>query len=165
MSTHWEFIAECLRTELAEYGGLLTLFEEKQRYLLERDIDNVLRLTTEIEQLARSVGDSRLRREHAVATFAEANKKPKPTTLRAMLPLIEADARPLLEALINEVNTLVHRVRRISRHNQMMLSRTVEMHQETLRQLRPHAFTKTYSPVGRVSVTAAYSASTLQAAG
>jgi flagellar biosynthesis/type III secretory pathway chaperone len=124
-----------------------------------------LRLTTEIEELARSVGGSRVRREQAVARFAEANQQPKTTTLRAMLPLVEADARPLLEALINEVNTLVHRVRRISRHNQMMLSRTVEMHQEILQQLRPHAFTKTYSPVGRVSMTAAFPASTLQVAG
>ena len=85
--------------------------------------------------------------------------------LRAMLPLVEVHARPLLEALINEVNTLVHRVRRISRHNHMLLSRTLQIHQETLQQLRPNAFTKTYSSAGRVSVAAASPSSTLQIAG
>jgi hypothetical protein len=165
MTTHWETIAECLRAELADYGGLLHLFEETQRCLFERDPDGVLRATHEIEQMSRSLEGSRNRREAAVAAFARANGQPAATTLRAMLPLVESDARPLLEALINEVNILVHRVRRISRHNHMMLSRTVQLHQETLQQLRPNAFTRTYSPVGRVSVAAAVPASTLRIAG
>ena len=164
MNTHWETIAECLRAELVEYGGLLHLFEETQRYLFERDPDNVLRVTHEIEQVSRSVASCRVRREEAVAAFAQANGHPAATTLRAMLPLVEADACPLIEALLNEVNTVVHRVRRISRHNHMMLSRTVQLHQETLQQLRPQAFTRTYSPAGRVSVAAGLR-STLRGAG
>ena len=68
-----------------------------------------------------------------------------------MLPYIEVAARPLLEALINEINHLLHRVRRTSRHNHTLLSRTLELHSETLRQLRPEAFSNTYSPDGRVS--------------
>jgi len=165
MSQHWEFIAECLRAELADYGGLLHLFEAQQRSLFDRDADAVLRLATDIEVQARSVGDSRCRREQAVAGFAEENGKPRTTSLRAMLPLIEADARPLLEALINEVNMLLHRVRRTSRHNHTLLSHAVEVHRETLQQLRPQSFTKTYSPAGRVSVAAAHPPATLRAAG
>lgn len=163
--SNWEFIAECLRAELADYGGLLHLFEAQQRALFDRDADTVLGLANEIEQQARTVGESRCRREQAVASFAESHGKPTTSTLRALLPLIEANARPLLEALINEVNTLLHRVRRTSRHNHTLLSRTLEVHQETLQQLRPHAFTKTYSPAGRVSVAASQPAVTLRAAG
>jgi flagellar biosynthesis/type III secretory pathway chaperone len=165
MTTHWEFIAECLRTELADYGGLLHLFEEQQRHLFDRDAEAVLESANEIEAQALAVAQSRTRREQAVAAFAEAHDKSSSTTLRAMLPMIEADARPLLEALINEVNLLLHRVRRTSRHNHTLLSRTLEVHQETLQQLRPNSFTKTYSPAGRVSVAAAHTASTLRAAG
>lgn len=165
MSTHWEFIAECLREELADYGGLLHLFEEQQRALFNRDADTVLRLANDIEIHAQSIGGSRTRREQAVSHFAESHGKPANTTLRAMLPLIEADARPLLEALINEVNLLLHRVRRTSRHNHTLLTRAVEVNQETMQHLRPNAFTKTYSPAGRVSVAAAHPASTLRAAG
>jgi flagellar biosynthesis/type III secretory pathway chaperone len=165
MSIPWEFIAERLREELADYGGLLRLFEEQQTALFNRDPDAVLRLATDIETHARSLAESRTRREVAVSRFAEENGRPSTTSLRAMLPVIEPDARPLLEALINEVNLLLHRVRRTSRHNHTLLSRAVEMHQETLQQLRPNAFTKTYSPAGRVSVTAAHAAGSLRAAG
>jgi hypothetical protein len=46
-----------------------------------------------------------------------------------------------------------------------LLSRAVEMQQETLQQLRPNAFTKTYSPGGRVSVVSAQPSVSLRAAG
>lgn len=165
MSTPWEFIAERLREELADYGGLLRLFEEQQLALFNRDADCVLRLADDIEAHARTLSESRMRREQAVASFASENGRPLNSSLRSMLPLIEADARPLLEALIAEVNHLLHRVRRTSRHNHTMLSRAVEMDQETLQQLRPNAFTKTYSYEGRVSVAAAHPAGSLRAAG
>lgn len=165
MSTTWEFIVERLRDELADYGGLLRLFEEQQLALFNRDADTVLNLATDIEAHTRTLADTRTRREQAVLAFAEEHGQPEGASLRSMLPLIEADARPLLEALIAEVNLLLHRVRRTSRHNHTLLSRAVEVHQETLQQLRPNAFTKTYSPAGRVSVAAAHAAATLRAAG
>ena len=165
MSQSWEFIAHCLRMELADYGGLLHLFDAQQRSLFERNSDAVLGFATEIELQIRAVADSRARREQAVSLFAEQNGRPSTSSLRAMLSLIESDARPLLEALINEVNLLLHRVRRTSRHNHALLSRAVEMHQETLQELRPHAFTKTYSPAGRMAITASCPPSALRAAG
>lgn len=165
MSTPWEFIAERLRDELADYGGLLRLFEEQQVALFNRDPDAVLRLAGDIEAHARTLAETRIRREQAVAAFAEEHGYPVSASLRSMLPLIKADARPLLEALIAEVNHLLHRVRRTSRHNHTLLARAVEFHQETMQQLRPNAFTKTYSPVGRVSVASAHTAGTLRAAG
>ncbi len=165
MSTPWEFIADRLREELADYGGLLRLFEEQQMALFDRDPDTVLRLAGEIETHARNLATTRTRRETAVADFAEQHGRPTTTSLRSMLPLIEPAAQPLIEALINEVNTLLHRVRRTSRHNHTLLSRAVETHQETLQHLRPNAFTKTYSPAGRVSVSSNHAAATLRAAG
>ena len=163
--TSWEFIAGCLRDELADYGGLLHLFEAQQRALFDRDANTVLRLANEIEAHARALAQSRTRREEAVAGFAVENNRPSTSSLRSLLPFIEADARPLVEALINEVNALLHRVRRTSRHNHSLLTRAVEVHQETLAHLRPNSFTKTYSPGGRVSVSSAHSSATLRAAG
>lgn len=161
----WQKIAECLRAELAEYGGLLALFEEQQKFLFDRKAGEVLRLSTAIEQQVRLLHGFRCHREGAVATFATAHAQPPTATLRSLLPLVDSVARPLLEALISEVNHLVHRVRRTSRHNHTLLARTVEMHQETLQQLRPNAFTRTYSPAGRVTIATAHSTSTLRAAG
>ncbi len=164
MTTHWEFIAERLRDELAAYGGLLRLFEDQQVALFGRDADTVLHLAAAIEDHARSLAETRTRREMAVSAFAESNGQPTTATLRSMLPLIAAEVRPLMEALIREVNLLLHRVRRTSRHNHTLLSRAVESTQDTIQLLRPHSFMKMYSPAGMVSVGNAGPA-TLRAAG
>lgn len=165
MNHQWHRIAECLRTELAEYGGLLRLFELQQRSLLNRDAEAVLRVAHEIEAQARSLGESRSYREEMVTAFAVELGCPPSSTLRSLLPKIDPVAQPLLEALIKEVNLLLHRVRRTSRHNHMLLSHALELHQETLLQLQPNAFTRTYSPGGRVSTNVAQAAPSLHAVG
>ena len=55
MKINWEYIAECLRAELADYGGLLHLFENQQCALFNRDADSVLRFANEIEAHARAL--------------------------------------------------------------------------------------------------------------
>jgi flagellar biosynthesis/type III secretory pathway chaperone len=154
MKTHWELIVTSLREELTEYGGLLHLFEVQQRALFDRDADAVLEHASKIEAHTRALTGSRERREKLVAAFASEHGRPLNSTLRSLLPLLPEESRPLLEALIDEINRLLHRVRRTSRHNHSLLSRAVEVNQETLQTLRPQAFTKMYSPSGRVSVSA-----------
>ncbi|MBI2814297.1 MAG: flagellar export chaperone FlgN [Opitutae bacterium] len=162
---NWPEIVEALRAELAEYGGLLALFDEQQRALFAREAGEVLRLSAVIERQVGGVSRCRQRRESLVALLARALGQPDRATLRSLLPLIEPTARPLLEALIAEVNRLLHRVRRQNRQNHLLLSRTVSLHQETLAQLRPQAFTQTYTPAGRVQLASNPTASTLRAAG
>lgn len=165
MKTPWQPLAEILRAELAEYGELLRLFEAQQHSLFERHPSDVLRYAGEIEAQALRLSECRARREKAVAEFATGLGQPGTSTLRSLLPLIEPEARPLLEALVNEVNALLHRVRRTSRHNRMFLARVVELHEDALREARPQAFTKTYSPVGRLSLAGARPAAALHATG
>lgn len=154
MNSHWELIVTALREELGEYGGLLHLFEVQQRALFDRDADAVLEHATAIEAHSRTLTDRRQRREKLVTAFALDHGRPADSTLRSLLPLVPVDAQPLVEALIDEINRLLHRVRRTSRHNHSLLARAVEVNQETMQTLRPHAFTKMYSPSGRVSVAA-----------
>jgi flagellar biosynthesis/type III secretory pathway chaperone len=166
MNEPWTLIAESLRTEIAGFGGLLNLFEQQQQRLLARDTEAVLRLSGEIEAHTRTMQEQRQRRERLVADFALAHGQPAGATLRSLLPCIAAEARPLLEALITEVNLLIHRVRRLTRQNHLLLARTVESHQDLLRALRPDAFLHTYSPDGRKSLTTSTrAAGALQAAG
>jgi flagellar biosynthesis/type III secretory pathway chaperone len=165
MNHLWKNIAECLRAEIAEYGGLLHLFEQQQRCLFGREADAVLRLSAEIEAQVARLHDCRTHREQATVDFGSAHGHPTGATLRSMLGSVDAQARPLLEALIKEVNHLIHRTRRITRHNHALLARAVETHQEFLRALRPDAFTTTYAANGRVSATVVRPTSALQAAG
>ena len=166
MNEPWIAIADALRTEIAGFGDLLNLFEQQQQRLFSRDTDAVLHLSTEIEAHTRVMQQFRSHREQVVADFALANNQPATATLRSLLPWVEAAARPLLEALINEVNRLIHRVRRLTRQNHLLLARTVESHQEILRALRPDAFLQTYSAGGKKSlVSNVRPAGALQAAG
>jgi flagellar biosynthesis/type III secretory pathway chaperone len=151
MTLLWQNIADCLRAELSEYGSLLQLFEQQQQLLFSRNADGVLRLSGEIEAQVNRLHDCRARREQAAMEFAVSHGHPPGATLRSMLPSVPADARPLVEALINEVNHLIHRTRRITRHNHALLARAVETHQEFLRIVRPDAFTHTYAANGRMS--------------
>jgi len=152
MTSSWEIIVNHLRAELQGYGGLLALFEEQQNHLFRRNPDAVLALSQTIESQARATAEQRLRREMFVREVAELHACPADANMRELLPHFPREVQPLIEALIDEVNRLIHRVRRGARQNQQLLARAVDLHQETLRMVRPAAFVKTYSPRGRVSV-------------
>jgi len=150
MKATWETIVHSLRDELQEYGGLLGLFEEQQGALYRRDAAAVLATVHAIEEQARLASHKRAEREQLVRVFAVDHDCEATASLRQLLPQFPAEIRPMLEAMIDEINRLVHRARRGARQNALMLQRAVEMHQEALRALRPETFTGTYSPRGQV---------------
>ena len=151
MNISWEFITECLRNELQEYGALLALFEEQQANLLRRDADQVAALAVSIEEQARATNTCRERREQCVQALVASQGREPGTSLRQMLPHFPADVQPLVSALIDEINHLIHRIRRDARQNQVLLSRTLEVHEQLLRTLMPDTFKgRTYSPCGEV---------------
>ena len=76
MSTSWEFITECLRNELQEYGALLGLFEDQQENLLRRDADAVLALASSLEEQVQRAHAVREHREQAVRLFATSISEP-----------------------------------------------------------------------------------------
>lgn len=163
MSTSWETITENLRNELQEYGALLGLFEDQQVNLLRRDATAVLDLANAIEEQVQTTQACRDRRDQATLLFAIENGQSTNATLRQMLKFFPSEVQPLLQALIDQINHLIHRVRRGARQNQVLLSRTVEAHEGALRTLRPDLYPKTYSRRG--SVGANTGSHTLQAAG
>jgi flagellar biosynthesis/type III secretory pathway chaperone len=155
MSDDYSDLADALRAEIVEYGGLLNSFDEQQRLLIANDAEGVLRLSTALEKQVATLQVRRTTREELVAALARALGQPEGATLRSLLASIEPGYRPMLEALIKEVNVLVHRVRRINRHNHTLLTAAVSSRREILRALRPEAFVQTYSPTGSLSATSA----------
>ena len=165
MNITWETVAECLRDEVEAYGGMLGLFEEQQECVFSRDAERLLQLIEMLKDATEKAEEVRRRRESCVSSFASTLGRAADSTLRSLLPDVDGHARPLLEALIDEVNRLIHRVRRITRQNHLLLSRTVELQQGLLRQFYPGAFTSTYSAHGRVSVAAPGPLAAYRAAG
>jgi flagellar biosynthesis/type III secretory pathway chaperone len=163
VSTSWQTITETLRNELQEYGALLGLFADQQANLLRRDATAVLDLANAIEAQVETMQSCREQREQATLIFAGENGQSSSASLRQLLKFFPAEVQPLLQALIDEINHLIHRIRRGARQNQILLSRTVEAHDEALRALRPDLYPKTYSRRGAVGGNT--TAHTLQAAG
>lgn len=165
MNPDWHSLADALRAELAEYGALLGLFDIQQNAILGRDSEAILLSASTIEEQMHRLNALRTEREALVRTFALHHAQPPAATLRSLLSFFAAEARPLLEALIDEINHLIHRARRRSRQNHLLLARAVEVRQEMLQTLRPESFTKTYSARGRVALTTPKITSAYQAAG
>ncbi len=161
----WTPVVEALRSELAEYGGLLQLFDEQQKKIFALDSEAVAGFVPLLEEQADLVRSCREERETIVRRFATAHGCPTDRSLRQLLPEFPAEVRPLLEALIEEINHLLQRTKQRTRQNQMMLSRLVELHRELVPALRPQAFTKTYSRRGQLAVAASTVAPTYRATG
>lgn len=125
MSNSWEIITESLRNELQEYGALLGLYEEQQANLLKRDADAVLALASSIESQVGRAQSAREVRERLVRAFAVNQGREADATLRSLLPLFPAEVQPLFDALMTEINHLIHRIRRDARQNQVLLARAV----------------------------------------
>lgn len=153
MPSSWEILVQHLRAELEAYGGLLALFAEQRQCLLQRDADAVLDLAGAIEARAQTATAQREERERCVRELSLALGVSGERTLRALVPCFPEPVRPLVSALIDEINVLVHRLRRGARQNRELLARTLDVHQETLRFLRPASVVSTYSPGGRANLS------------
>ena len=159
MINGWETLVNALRDELQEYGGLLNLFNEQQAAILQRRPDMVLAVSATIEEQLKTVNERRKCREELVRQSAQSVNKPPKSTLRELIEFFPECVRPLLRALIEEVNRLLIRTKRRARQNQMLLARSIEVTQEILRLLNPGMVTKTYSRNGRLNLGTAGAAS------
>jgi hypothetical protein len=165
MNHDWDNLAECFRGEIVEYGALLNLIENQHKLIFLRDPAAIVRLNPTLQAQVEVLHACRGRREKAAQDFAAARARPEARTMLALLPLVASEGRPLLAALMAEINHLVHRVRRAMALNQRLLACTVECQQEFMRRLWPSAFTKTYAADGRVSVSRPRRLPSLQTAG
>jgi len=144
-----ELLVELLRSELAEYGGLLSLLDDQQNAIVARTPDRVLEINTSINDQMRTIQMKREARENFVSNLAIKLNEPPQSTLREMLRYFRKPIQPLLEALIDEINSLVTRARRRAQQNQMLLARSIEVMQEVLQRLNPETMHKVYGADGR----------------
>lgn len=156
-----EQLITALRSELEEYGGLLSLLDLQQAAVLDRKPDNVLELIPRIDAQLATTHACRKRREASANELAGLLQVPGPATLGKLVPHFRPAVRPLIEALADEVNRLIAHTRRRAQQNQMLLARSVELTQELVSHISPRAISKTYSARGRVKIQPAAGASRL----
>lgn len=144
-----ELLVDLLRSELAEYGGLLALLEDQQNAIVARAPDRVLEINTAINDQMRMIQMRREAREEFATNVASRLDLPASATLRELLRFFRKPVQPLIEALIDEINGLVTRARRRAQQNQMLLARSIEVMQEVLHRLNPEMMHKVYGADGR----------------
>lgn len=152
MINDWQLLADALRKEVEEYGGLLNLFDQQQAALLRRDADSVLTAVGSIESQIKTIDQCRKDREAVARDCCAQIGQAIDLPLRTLVHHFAEPVQPLLNALIEEVNSLIIRAKRRAQQNQMLLSRSIEVTQQILQRLHPTGISKTYSAKGQVSV-------------
>jgi len=149
----WDPLVDLLREEVQEYGGLYNLLDRQQTEIFNREPELVMQTNDDIEMHMQEMNVLRERREEQVKQMANRCACDDSLSLMKMLPWFPDFIRPMLKALIDEVNGMVSRTRRKARQNYLLLSRTMEITQEALRMAEPDNFSKTYSRKGKVGMT------------
>jgi len=144
-------VIDALRAELNEYGGLLHLFQQQQQFVLHHDPEGFLALTDGVEEQIQRSAEKRIERERLVRETALLAGVDPELPLTALLPYCPEPFRPLLSALIEEINDLLHRTQRRLRQNHMLLGQSLELARQMVGMSKPEVATNTYNARGQKS--------------
>lgn len=143
-----QHLIETLRHELQQYGEMLALMDREQDLIVQRSSQELFDTVSAIQSQAGVIQDARARREEARAELAVRLGHPEDLTFDGLVPLVPADYRPLLEALVRENNQLLFRVQQRARQNHLLLSRSLELMQRFLSTLFPTRDSQVYNDHG-----------------
>jgi len=158
-------LVEALRAELQEYGALRNILDDQQKAIFSRDAQRVSEFNETLELQIAATAKLREAREAIQAELVAFHELPKGATVVELSKVFPEKGEPLLKALADQINEMITVLRRRSRQNQMLLARTCETMEQTLRFMRPEAFTKTYSAKGAVALQLGPIGSHMEAAG
>jgi flagellar biosynthesis/type III secretory pathway chaperone len=141
-------LIDSLREELQNYGEMLALLDRQQEHLVARAAGEIFQSISLIKAQGSAIQQARAHREECRRVVAQECRQPGDCAFANLIPLLPADYQPLLQALVEENNELLARVRRRARQNHLMLRRSVELMQELLNSLLPARQTSVYNEAG-----------------
>ena len=143
-------LIEALREELQQYGEMLALLDQQQNRVMERHTRDVLQSVADLNAQTAVIAAARSEREQRQRDLARKLNLPDNAIFGVIVPLLPADYRPLVQALVQENNELLVRVQQRVRQNHLLLSHAVELMQQLINSIFPGAGPKTYDGGGRV---------------
>ncbi|MDP7010421.1 MAG: flagellar protein FlgN [Verrucomicrobiota bacterium] len=145
-------LIESLREEMTQYGELLALMQEQQELIINRQPQELLTNLNEVNSQMEKIAGARQAREQARMTLAMQLGGTQETTFTEMTGQLPEEYRPLLEALVEEINALLQNVHKWLRQNHLLLKRSLDLMQDILQNVFPaQASPKTYGRQGAVS--------------
>ena len=149
-----ERLIQLLRQELQEYGEMLALLDQQQEYVITRAADDVLQTVAAIQAQSRTIEEARDRREDCRRELTRMLNQPDEADLNHLLAVLPPSYRPLVQALVQENNELLTRVRHRARQNHLLLSRTVSLMHRFMSTLMPSLNPTVYNGAGNVLAAA-----------
>jgi flagellar biosynthesis/type III secretory pathway chaperone len=143
-------LIESLREELKQYGEMLAVLEQQQDSVVQRRVDDLLQNISQINAQADVIAAARQERGQHQRNVARQLDLEDEATFGDIIPLLPADYRPLVQALVQENNELLVRVHQRARQNHLLLSHAVELMQQLIDAIVPGATVKTYDKSGRM---------------
>jgi flagellar biosynthesis/type III secretory pathway chaperone len=137
-----------LREELQQYGEMLALLDRQQQQVIQRAADEVFHSIGLIKNQGQAIQNARAQREECRAQVAHDLQRSEDAAFAEIIPLLPADYRPLVGALVDENNALLIRVRQRARQNHLLLSRSMELMQGLINTLFPGRETCVYNGHG-----------------
>lgn len=157
-------LIESLREELRQYGQMLVLLDEQQSRIIQRHNDELLDATAAVNSQGNAIQSARRQREEAQRQLARTLQMGGDAPLTHMAPLLPADYRPLLNALMQENNHLLQRIQQRARQNYLLLRRSLELLDQFINSFCP-AKPPVYNGVGALQALPESSFSLYEAVG
>jgi hypothetical protein len=154
-----------LRAELQEYGEMLALLDRQQQMIVARAAGEVFQSISIIQAQGVAIQSARARREECRSQTARKTGQAGEAPFAVLIPLLPADYRPLVKALVDENNELLVRVHQRARQNHLLLTRSLELMQGLLDTLFPQRETRVYNESGNMQSHAVPSQSIYEAVG
>jgi flagellar biosynthesis/type III secretory pathway chaperone len=143
-------LIEALREELKQYGEMLALLDQQQQLVMSRQTTELPSNVTCINAHAAVIAVARQEREQRQRHLIRWLALPEDCGFAVLIPLLPADYRPLVGALVQENNELLTRVQQRARQNHLLLSHCVELMQQLIHSFFPAVHPVTYNESGRL---------------
>lgn len=113
-------LIEALREELKQYGEMLALLDQQQQLVMHQQAANLSDNINCVNAQAGVIAAARQEREQRQRHLARLLELPETSGFTALIPLLPADYRPLVDALVCENNELLDRVQQRARQNHLL---------------------------------------------
>jgi flagellar biosynthesis/type III secretory pathway chaperone len=155
MTNSTQELIAALREELKHYGEMLALLDRQQSSIMTRASHEVFQSISLIKAQSDALQSARAIREECRRATAEAMAKAPDISFTDLIATLPAEYQPLLQALVDENNQLLVRVRQRARQNHLLLHRSVELMQGILNTLFPTRQSSVYNDRGSLAADAA----------
>jgi|SRR5579872_3069561 len=150
MTESIEQLVGALREEMQQYGEMLALLDHQQEKVKARCAEEVFRSVSLIESQAAVLQTVRAHREQCRLSVARQSASGEEASFSDLIPLLPADYRPLVKALVDENNHLLVRVRQRAHQNHLLLRRSLELMEALMGTLFSSLQTSVYNGSGGI---------------